>query len=151
VSPQSAVINVYANGKRMKETTFVKIGTTEAMNWVVFDGTSTAPTGGRRIISHRWDVTNESFNYTQQGKWDPTVIKTALPGNGQYTVTLTTFDNENNQISSSFPLVVSDPVATIKTTPEQGTTSTKFLFDGGNSYAVSSKLKTYKREVYDPD
>ncbi len=150
VSPQSAVINVYANGKRMKETTFVKVGTTEAQKWVVFDGTSTAPTGGRRIISHRWDVTSDSFNYTQEGKWDPTVIKTALPGNGQYSVTLTTFDNENNQISTSFPLVVSDPVATIKASPEQGTTSTKFLFDGGNSYAVTSKLKTYKREVYDP-
>ena len=150
VSPQSAVINVYANGKRMKETSFVKIWTTEAQNGVVFDGTSTAPTGGRRIISHRWDVASNNFNYTQEGKGDPTVIKTALPGNGQYTVMLTTFDNENNQISSSFPLVVSDPVATIKASPEQGTTSTKFLFDGSNSYAVSSKLKTYKREVYDP-
>jgi PKD repeat protein len=151
VSPQSAVINIYANGKRMKETTFVKLWTTEALNWVVFDGTSTAPTGGRRIISHRWDIASDNFNYTQQGKWDPTVIKTALPGNGQYTITLTTFDNENNQISSSFPLVVSDPVATIKATPDQGTTSTHFIFDGWNSYAVSSKLKTYKREVYDPD
>lgn len=150
VSPQSAIITIYANGKKMKETSFVKIGTTEAQKWVILDATSTAPTGGRRIISHRRDITSENFNYTQQGQGNPTVIRAALPGNGQYNVTLTTFDNENNEFNASFPLVVSDPVAIIKPSPEQGTTSTKFLFDGANSYAVSSRLKTYKREVFDP-
>jgi len=64
---------------------------------------------------------------------------------------LTTFDNENNEFSTTFPLIVSDPVASIKSTPDQGTTSTQFLFDGSNSYAVTSKLKTYKWEVFDPD
>jgi hypothetical protein len=134
----------------MKEDSFIKVGTTEAQKGIILDGTSTAPTGGRRIISHRWDITSNNYTYTQQGQGNPSVIQTALPGNGQYTVKLTTFDNENNDISASFPLVVSDPVAIIKPNPEQGTTSTKFLFDGGNSYAVSSKLKTYKREVFDP-
>jgi len=150
VSPQSAIITVYANGKRMRENTFVKIGTTEAQRWVVLDGTSTSPTGWRRIINHRWDVRSDNFTYTESGRWDPTVIRVALPGNGQYTVTLTTTDNENNQITTSYPLVVSDPVAIIKSVPEQWTTSTNFLFDGWNSYAVSSKLRTYKREIFDP-
>jgi len=46
-------------------------------------------------------------------------------------------------------LVVSDPVAIIKQTPEQGTTSTIFSFDASTSYSVISSIRLYTREIFD--
>ncbi len=43
VAPEIANLVVYANGKRLQEKTYTKIGTTEAQNGVLFDGTATLP------------------------------------------------------------------------------------------------------------
>lgn len=58
VSPQSAIISVYANGQKMDENTHIKIGHKEAKQGVHFDGNSTTPQGGRQIMSHWWDIVN---------------------------------------------------------------------------------------------
>ena len=43
VAPEIANLVVYANGKRLQEKTYTKIGTTEARNGVMFDGAATLP------------------------------------------------------------------------------------------------------------
>lgn len=66
-------------------------------------------------------------------------------------MSLTTIDNENNVLTEKFDLVVADPVALIKHTPEEGTTSTLFTFDASPSYAVVSRIRLYTWEVFDQD
>jgi hypothetical protein len=44
---------------------------------------------------------------------------------------------------------MSDPVTIIRQTPEEGTTSTTFNFDGSASYSVTNRLNTYIWELFD--
>ena len=102
------------------------------------------PTGGRRILNYRRDITNrDGFKFTKEGDGVPGIINVPLPGNGEYTIKLATTDNENNTVSESFFLMVSDPVAIIKKTPAEGNTSTTFSFDASSSYSLISRLKLY--------
>ena len=150
VAPQSANIAVFANGKKMNEDGYVKVWTTEAKNWVTLDWTATTPNGGRKIKSHVREINSvDGYKNIINSEWSPSVAKFVLPWNGIYTVKLSVNDNENNTVYKSYQLVVSDPVAIIKQSPEAWTTSTKFSFDAGNSYSVSSKVKMYKWEVFD--
>jgi hypothetical protein len=64
-------------------------------------------------------------------------------------VRLTTFDNQNNEITEEFSIVISDPVALIKQLPAEGNTSTLFSFDAGTSYSITSRIRLYTREIFD--
>ncbi|HMT26887.1 MAG TPA: PKD domain-containing protein, partial [Candidatus Absconditabacterales bacterium] len=152
VGPQAAVIAVYVNGKKLREDFPIKIGTQEARKGVLIDGSPTQAKGGRRILSHIREITGkQGFSITQTNDGSPTSLKTSLPSNGEYKIKLTTKDNENNSISKTFQLVVSDPVALIKSTPDEGNTSTTYIFDGAQSYSVISNIRLFTREIYDPN
>ncbi|MDD3262284.1 MAG: PKD domain-containing protein [Candidatus Absconditabacteria bacterium] len=150
VTPKSAIPSVHANGQKMDKNIKVKIGTMEAEKGIVFDATSTIAMGGRQIIAHRWEITSrDGFKYARDGDGKPELIRVSLPGKGEYKVTLTVFDNENNKTTETFDLVSSDPVAIIKQIPEKGNTSTAFGFDAGTSYSVVSSIKLYTWEIFD--
>lgn len=68
--------------------------------------------------------------------------------NGAYIIKLSVTDNENNTITKQFLLTVSDPIALIRQSPENITTTTKVQFDGGASYAINSRIKRYHWDVY---
>lgn len=150
VAPEIANLVVYANGKRLQEKTYTKIGTTEARNGVVFDWSATLPKGGREVMSHSWEFAGANgykyFSDTIPG-W-PGTIRLQLPDNGSYTVKLSLTDNENNTITKSFLVAVSDPIAIIKQNPEQVTTTTQVSFDAGASYSINSRIRRYNWEVY---
>jgi hypothetical protein len=108
------------------------------------------PTGGRRIQSHKWEITNrDGFKFTKDGSNTPGYINVPLNGNGEYLIKLSTTDNENNTVSETFSVTVSDPVAVIKQTPTEGTTSTMFSFDANGSYSLTARLKLYTWEIFD--
>ena len=99
VSPKSATISIYANGKKMQRTKPSKIGIQEAQKGVVLDWSSTTPLWGREILTHEWLITNrDGFKWTKQGDWEPGFINISLPGQWEYVVTLTVNDNENNKV-----------------------------------------------------
>jgi hypothetical protein len=76
------------------------------------------PIGGRKIQHYRWEITSiDGFKYTKEGNGKPTYINVPLNGNGEYLIKLSTTDNENNVVSETFNLTVSDPVAIIKQLP----------------------------------
>jgi hypothetical protein len=52
-----------------------------------------------------------------------------LPDQGEYTVAMTTTDNQNNALTEKFALSISDPVSIINQTPEKGNTSVTYSFD----------------------
>lgn len=151
VAPEIANVVVYANWKKLGEKNYVKIGTQEAQKGVSFDGSATLPKGGREIQSHTWSIEGvNSFKYTSEViAWKPESLTKALPNNGSYTVKLALLDNENNTITKSFLITVSDPIALIKQAPETLTTSTIGSFDASASYSLKSRIKKYNWEVYD--
>ena len=151
VSPKAANIVVYANTRKMSKDTPLKIWISEWAKWVVFDGSATMPRWERKILSHRWTITNSSngFSYSKAWEWAPGYINVPLEWNGEFRVTLTTKDNENNSVSETFYLYMSDPVTIIKQTPEIWNTSTTFNFDGSASYSITNRLNTYIREIFD--
>lgn len=151
VTPKAADIVVYANTRRMDKNEKLKIWTTEAEKWVVFDGSLTVPRWWRKIEEHQWIITNNSevIYDSKWQKWSPKYINRELKWDWEFKVTLTTRDNENNVVSATYSLYVSDPVTVIKQTPAEWTTSTTYNFDGSASYSITKKLDTYFWEVFD--
>lgn len=150
VAPEIANVVVYANGKKLQQRNYTKIGTQDAQRGVVFDGSATLPKWWREIQSHTWEISwVNGFKYSSDsitGK--PETINLPLPNNGSYNVKLSLVDNEWNTIAKSFLVAVSDPIAIIKQTPETITTSTLATFDAWASYALNSRIRKYSWEVF---
>ncbi|MEI7477961.1 MAG: PKD domain-containing protein [bacterium] len=47
--------------------------------------------------------------------------------------------------------MIADPIATIKVTPTDGTTSSTYAFDASTSYSVQSTLSSYSWSITDAD
>lgn len=55
-------------------------------------------------------------------------------------------------MTKEYQLVISDPVATIKSSPANGgNTSSTYSFDASTSYSVISNLKTFSWTIYDQE
>lgn len=151
IAPESSLLVVYANGKKLQNKIYTKIGTQEAQRWVILDGSASQPRGGRSILSHHWEIQGvNGFRYmSEEFQGNPQSVNVPLPSNGSYTITLVTLDNENNTMRKSFLIAVSDPIAIIKQSPENASTSTIVRFDGSPSYALQSRLTRYTWELFD--
>ena len=152
VSPKSATVSVYANGKKMQKNKASKIGIQEAIKGVLFDGSSTTPLGWREIQSYTWKVTSRDwFKWTKSGDWSPSYINLTLPGQWDYSITLSVTDNEHNVVSETYTIAVSDPVAVVQQTPTKWNTSTTYSFSANASYSLTSRLKLYTWEIFDSE
>ena len=151
VSPKAANIVVYANTRKMSPYTPIKMWISEGAKWIVFDWSATQAKWWRRILSHKWTITNQSigFSYSKSGEWIPSYINVPIEWNWEFKVTLSTKDNENNTVSETFYLYMSDPVTVIKQTPTNWTTSTVLNFDWSASYSITNRLNTYIWEIFD--
>ena len=152
VAPKAANIVVYANTRKMNAWVPTKIWISEWKKWVVFDGSATMPRWWRAILSHKWEISfGWSVIYSRSWEGTPSYINVPLDGNGEFKITLTTLDNENNKVSETFSLYMTDPVTVIKQTPAIWTTSTTMTFDASASYSITSRLNTYVWEVFDEE
>lgn len=68
-----------------------------------------------------------------------------------YTLSLELVDNEGNRLKESYKISISDPVASIKIAPKDGSTSDTFTFDASSSYSLSSKIRNYQWLITDPN
>lgn len=151
VSPETANLIVYANGKKLQQKTYTKLWTFEAQRGIVFDASPSQPKGGRQIMSHNWEINGANgFRYkSEEFQTKPGSVTVKIPNNGAYTVTLKTTDNENNITSKNYLIAISDPIAIINKNTENITSSTIVRFDGSASYSIQSRLKKYSWEVFD--
>jgi len=152
VAPRAANIVVYVDGKKATTDFVLKVGTQDAKDGVFIDGTATAPIGARTIVSYVWTIvgTAPAYNFKKSGEGTPDQFEHIFPENGLYTLTLELVDNEGNRIKESYKVSISDPVASIKMTPKEGTTSDLFTFDASASYSLASKIRTYQWLITDP-
>lgn len=152
VWPRSAIISAYVNNKRLREDVKAKVWTQEAKKWLNFDWSWTYPTWGRKIIYYKWEITWwDWFNYVRSWRDNPWSFRLQIPANWEYNVKLSITDNENNTISETYSMIVSDPIATIKYSPTQWNTLNTYSFDASLSYSIQSSLKSYKWTVFDPN
>lgn len=149
VTPKSAAISAYANSKQLTKNQKIKMGSYEAKKGVVLDGSSTIAMWGRTILWHKWEISWPNFSYKEEWDGKPSLVKVSLPEDGEYKIKITTYDNEWNTVYETYYLLVSDPVAIIKTRPDKWTTSTSFSFDWSTSYSVVSSLRLYTWEIFD--
>ena len=122
VAPKAATLVVYVNGKKLDVDDILKIGTQDAQDGLVIDGSATTPLGERTILQHTWTIVGEKqqqqpWTNTQEGP--PELFVYNFPSNGVYSISLETVDNENNKVKETYKISVSDPVAHIKYAPEQ--------------------------------
>lgn len=149
VKPKSAVISVFANSRKLYVLDKMKFGTQEWQKWIVLDWSATIAIWWRTILSHKRDITSSNwFKFSKQWEWTPGLIKVVMPNEWEYKITLSTYDNESNNISESYSILISDPVAVIKQSPDQWNTSNTFSFDSSPSYSVISNLRLFTREIY---
>jgi len=155
VSPKTADLVVYLNGKLMDEQEILKIGTQDAQWWFSIDATATTPLWWRTIQEHtrtiKGDDVAQSYVYEKTFNWAPGQIDTLLPYNGVYTVDLEIVDNENNKVTEKYQVSVSDPVSLIKYTPNKWDTQTEYRFDASASYSLTSRVNKYQWSIIDPE
>ena len=150
VKPKAAVISVFANSKRLKTFEKTKFGTQEWQKWILLDWSATIAIWWRQILSHAREISSKDwFKFNKQWEGIPWSIKVILPKEWEYKIILKTTDNEWNIISEQYFIIISDPVAIIKKTPEEWNTSNTFTFDSNASYSVVSSLKLFTREIFD--
>lgn len=152
VSPSDTKINILANWVKLNKDYPIKLSLQEWVAGITFDATSTIVSNGKKIISHNWNISSadKSYNFTKTLEQTPWQLKLTLPDKwGTYNISLSTRDNTNASSNEVFTLVLSDPVAKIKTSTLDGTTSTNFAFGGDTSYGVSSQIVQYTRELLD--
>lgn len=152
VQPTDTKINILANGIKLDENNPTKLSLSEGSQGITLDATSTTISVGKKIVKHTWFVTsNEWFSKSSNGEWVPWTLIVNLGNKWAYNVTLTTTDNTNTISTKTYQLILADPVSKIRSTPQAGSTSTQFSFDGDTSYSVSSKINLYRRDIYDSD
>ncbi len=151
VAPESAQIVLYVNGKKASPERLMKVGMQNGSAEVLLDASATRPNWARTIVSHVREITNNQ-RYLFKQSWDgtPRELNHVFPQQWIYKIKLEVTDNENNKINKTFQISVSDPVAIIKVKPEVWTTSTQFVFDASASYSISSKVRKYQWQVFDP-
>lgn len=146
VGPQAANIFVFANGRRMNEETALKFTSQEATDGIILDGSATTPLWWRVIQRHGWKIVAPDINQTifeTSASGTPGYIRQKFTSKGLYNVTLSTVDNENNLVSKTYSIIIADPIAAIRITPEDGNTSAVYSFDASTSYSVQSSIKSY--------
>lgn len=154
VWPQAANIYISANARKMNEYVPLKFTSQEATDWIILDGSATTPLGTRVIQNHIWTITDASSKqriHTVNGVGSPSSIRFKFPPNGYYNVTLEVTDNQKKSVSKTYPLIIADPIAQIKITPEDGNTTSIHTFDASTSYSVQSTIKSYVWIVTDAD
>jgi PKD repeat protein len=150
VAPRAANIIAFANGQRLKTTERVKLWLQEWQRGIVIDWSATTARWGRQLIGHRWNITWPGwFTATREAEWTPGTLRIVLPDQWEYKIALTVFDNQNNQLTETFGLAISDPVAIIKQSPEVWNTATTFSFDGSTSYSITSRLRLISWDIFD--
>jgi PKD repeat protein len=154
VWPRSANVAVYVAWNLWNPDAILRLGTQEAQRGVLVDWSATTPLWWRTITSYVWTVIDENdarFQVRRSWSWNPDQFVQSFPRNWLYKLTLQVTDNENNTVIGTYRISVSDPVAKIKMTPDQWTSTTTFTFDANGSFSLTSRIARYQWTVTDKD
>ncbi|NUJ98108.1 PKD domain-containing protein [Candidatus Gracilibacteria bacterium] len=146
VKEKVASLILSVNGDKLRNQDILKFTPNEASYGLIFDATSSTPTGGAKFIKTSWDFGNGvKREYTGAPKVERVVYATE----GEYTVKLTLKTNELKSIERKFVVSVHQPIATISSNTEEGYMGTEFVFKAKPS--GNDKNLSYNWEIVDID
>lgn len=125
VKEKIASVIIKVNWDRLREKDELKYTPDEAGYGLIFDATSSTPTGGARFTRTEWDFGNGVERVNNGG---PEIERIKYAKEGEYTVELKLRTNENKTVKREFIISVHDPIATITSSQDQGYLGDKFTF-----------------------
>ncbi|MDD2907989.1 MAG: PKD domain-containing protein [Candidatus Gracilibacteria bacterium] len=144
VKEKIASIILKVNSEYLGQQEELKFLPDDARYGLLFDATSSTPTSGTKFLKTEWDFGNGITRIYDGG---PKVERVTYGGEGEFTVKLKLTTNENKTVERKFLLKVHNPIATIRTTSEDGYLGDKFTFTA-NPTGSNTNL-TYSWKIID--
>ncbi len=135
---------IKVNGDRLWFKNRLKFTPEQAEYWLLFDATSSTPTGSAKFIRTQWNFGNwERENYS----WEPRVERVKYNKQWDYDVTLRLTTNLWKTIEKKFVISIRDPIATLDVSPKEWFLWDKFTFRAKNS--SNDENLTYSWQIVD--
>jgi len=144
VKEKIASVIVKVNSDHLRQKDWLKFTPDEARFGLLFDATSSTPASGWKFTKTSWDFWN---GLKRENSWDPEVERVVYAKEWEYTVILKLRTNENRTVERKFIISVHDPIATIKSSKEDGFLWDKFTFSAKASW--NDENLSYSWEIVD--
>lgn len=144
VKEKIASLIIKVNGDRLENSDIIKFNPSEASYGLLFDATSSTPTGGAKFNRTEWDFWN---GVTRVYNGAPRVERVVYAKEGEYTVSLKLVTNESKIVERKFVISINDPIATISSSQGEGYVGDKFTFSAKSS--GREKNLSYAWEIVD--
>lgn len=115
VEEKIASLILKVNSERLWNREELKFTPENARYWLLFDATSSTPTSGAKFTKTTWDFWNW---VTKTYEWWPKIERIVYANEWDYDVELKLRTNEWKTVTREFDLVVSNPIATIRSSSE---------------------------------
>ncbi|MDD3793493.1 MAG: PKD domain-containing protein [Candidatus Gracilibacteria bacterium] len=115
---------------------------------LLFDATSSTPTSGAKFTKTEWDFGNGVIRVNDGAPYTERVV---YGKEGEFTVKLKLTTNENKTVERKFIIKIHNPIATIRSTSEEGYLGDKFTFTANptgsnNNLSYSWKIIDIKND-----
>ncbi len=144
VEEKVASVIVKVNGERVQDNQPLKFNPSDANYGLIFDATSSTPTGGARFIKTQWDFGNGIIR--AYNGW-PRIERIRYPSQWDYTVSLQMETNEGKIVRRNFDISIHDPIATIHTIDEEWYVGDSFTFSAKSPW--NDRNFSYAWEIID--
>ncbi len=116
VEEKVASVILKVNSERLWNREELKFTPENAKYWLLFDATSSTPTSGAKFTRTTWDF----WNWIERTyEWWPKVERVIYATEWEYDVELKLRTNEWKTVTREFDLVVSNPIATIRSSSDE--------------------------------
>ena len=146
VKEKIASLIIKVNSDNLRDSDELKFTPEEAAYGLVFDATSSTPTGGAKFTKTEWEFWN---GIKRSNTGEPEIERIKYTKEGEYTVKLKLRTNEWKTVERNFTVNVHDPIATVHASKEQGYLGDKFTFSAKPT--GSDDNLSYDWEIIDID
>jgi len=144
VKEKVASLIIKVNSKSLRESDELKFTPEEANYGLIFDATSSTPTGWAKFTKTEW-----IFGNGIERKYDgaPNIERVVYSREWDYSAKLKLTTNEGKTIERKFNIAVHKPIATIQSNQEDGYIGDKFVFSAITS--ANEKNLSYSWNIID--
>ena len=123
----SLILKVNANNLGTNE--ILKFTPSQAKYGLLFDATSSIPTGSAKFIRTEWDFGNW---IKREYNWEPKIERIVYSDQDDYSISLVLKTNLGKTIRKEFTISIRDPIATINVNPSEWFLGDKFTISAKN-------------------
>lgn len=146
VKEKVASVIIKVNSDRLRNQEELKYTPDEARFGIVFDATSSTPTSGTKFLKTKWEFGN---GVVREYDGPPKIERVTYAKEGEFSVKLTLKTNDLKTVERKFRVNIHDPIATIKSSQEDGFLDDVFTFSAKPT--GSDTNLSYSWEIIDID